>query len=83
MRRTRFCILLISSLTTAASSLAVFERGGPLGFGTRAMGMGGAWVAAGGDMAALYWNPAGLVNVKDYPQLMFIMLHSSIDVCSP
>jgi hypothetical protein len=30
--------------------------------GTRALGMGGAFVAVADDLTAVYWNPAGLVN---------------------
>src|SRR4030095_3550031 len=31
--------------------------------------MGSAQIATVSDGTAGYWNPAGLVNVKDYPQL--------------
>lgn len=40
-----------------------------IGAGARGLGMGGAQVATVSDGTAGYWNPAGLVNVKDYPQL--------------
>ena len=40
-----------------------------IGAGARGLGMGGAQVASVGDGTATYWNPAGLVAVKDYPQL--------------
>jgi hypothetical protein len=33
--------------------------------GPRASAMGGAYVANGNDASALFWNPAGIVNVKD------------------
>jgi long-chain fatty acid transport protein len=32
--------------------------------GTRALGMGGAFVGLADDATAIYWNPAGLTNVK-------------------
>ncbi len=32
--------------------------------GTRALGMGGAFVGLADDATALYWNPAGLANIK-------------------
>ena len=35
-----------------------------IGVGARALGMGGAFVAVADDASALYWNPAGIVNVK-------------------
>lgn len=40
-----------------------------IGAGARGLGMGGAQVATVSDGTAGYWNPAGLVNIKDYPQL--------------
>src|SRR3954469_13011597 len=40
-----------------------------IGAGARGLGMGGAQVASVEDGTAGYWNPAGLVGVKDYPSL--------------
>jgi hypothetical protein len=40
-----------------------------IGAGARGLAMGGAQVASVSDGTAGYWNPAGLVGVKDYPQL--------------
>ena len=40
-----------------------------IGAGARGLAMGGAQVASVKDGSAGYWNPAGLVEVKDYPQL--------------
>ncbi len=34
------------------------------GVGARALGMGGAYVAVTGDVASIYWNPAGLISLK-------------------
>jgi len=34
------------------------------GVGARAMGMGGAFVAASGDPSCIYWNPAGLAGIR-------------------
>lgn len=42
--------------TTAAPFLEV-------GVGSRALGMGGAFVAVANDVSALYWNPAGLCRI--------------------
>ena len=39
-----------------------------IGAGARGLAMGGAQVASVNDGTAGYWNPAGLVNVKDYPE---------------
>jgi len=38
------------------------------GVGARALGMGGAYVAAGGDATQGYWNPAGLSQLN-YPEI--------------
>lgn len=35
-----------------------------MGVGARAVGMGEAFVAAGGDATSLYWNPAGIVELS-------------------
>ena len=40
-----------------------------IGAGARGMAMGNAQVASVTDGTAGYWNPAGLVNVKDDPQV--------------
>jgi hypothetical protein len=40
-----------------------------IGAGARGLAMGSAQIASVSDGTAGYWNPAGLVNVKDYPQL--------------
>jgi hypothetical protein len=33
-----------------------------IGFGARALGMGGAWIASADDVHSLTWNPAGLTS---------------------
>src|ERR1700733_2020096 len=40
-----------------------------IGAGARGLAMGGAQVATAKDATAGYWNPAGLVGVKDNPNL--------------
>jgi hypothetical protein len=40
-----------------------------IGAGARGLAMGGAQVASVSDGTAGYWNPAGLVHVRDYPVL--------------
>jgi hypothetical protein len=40
-----------------------------IGAGARGLAMGGAQVASVNDGTAGYWNPAGLVGVKDYPSI--------------
>ena len=40
-----------------------------IGAGARGLAMGSSQVASVGDGTAGYWNPAGLVGVKDHPQV--------------
>ena len=40
-----------------------------IGAGARGLAMGSAQVASVNDGTAGYWNPAGLVGVKDFPQI--------------
>src|SRR5687768_16338513 len=40
-----------------------------IGAGARGLAMASAQIASVSDGTSGYWNPAGLVNVKDYPQL--------------
>ena len=40
-----------------------------IGAGARGLAMGGAQVASVKDGTAGYWNPAGLIGVKDHPQI--------------
>ncbi len=40
------------------------------GVGVRAMGMGGAFVGVADDFSAVYWNPAGLVQMEQFEVYM-------------
>jgi hypothetical protein len=51
----KFIVLLILSAFTSQSAFAVYET-----YGTRPMGMGGAFTAVADDANAPYWNPAGM-----------------------
>src|SRR3990172_7983460 len=35
------------------------------GYGAAALGMGGAFTAVANDLSAIYWNPAGLAQLRD------------------
>ena len=45
-------------------AFALFDRGGVIGVGARAMGMSGAFTAVADDASAAYWNPAGLAQLE-------------------
>lgn len=65
MKRTIVSILSVVMLISV--SLPAY---GGIGFGTRAMGMGGAFTAVADDESAFYWNPAGITQVR-FASLMF------------
>ena len=55
-------MLLFTSL--GRSQEEIFFLGEELGVGTRAMSMGGAYVGIADDYSAIYWNPAGLGQMR-------------------
>ncbi len=57
------CIMLFSVVASYASEYAGEFLS--IGVGARALGMGGAFTAVADDASAVYWNPAGMVEVKD------------------
>lgn len=65
--------LLYLLIISAAPSYAQFRKYSNeflnIGAGARGLAMGSAQVASVKDGTAGYWNPAGLVNVKDNPQV--------------
>jgi opacity protein-like surface antigen len=63
---------LVKTGTTAAPFLKI-------GSGARAISMGGAFTATADDISAMYWNPAGLTNIK-YNEAMFNHVDYIIDV---
>jgi len=52
----------LGSQRSGTSSLQFLK----IGIGGRATGMGESFVAVSNDMSALYWNPAGLLQFKEY-----------------
>jgi len=60
-------LLAISNTAIAGKYAAEFLR---IGVGSRALAMGGAFVAIADDGTAGYWNPAGLGNLKGH-QVLF------------
>ncbi|OGH60156.1 MAG: hypothetical protein A3G34_09155 [Candidatus Lindowbacteria bacterium RIFCSPLOWO2_12_FULL_62_27] len=62
---------VVAVLAAAQSADATSSKAGTrafqflkLGLGSRAVGMGGAFTARADDVSALYWNPAGLQELK-------------------
>ncbi len=62
--RIRKFIILAALLTAGLSSLALANGLNLNGLGSRAVAMGGAFVALADDYSALFWNPAGLSTFK-------------------
>jgi hypothetical protein len=59
---------LILTFTTLVANSAAFGSAAFLkkGVGARALGMGGAYTSLVDDVTAIYWNPAGLGQIKRY-----------------
>lgn len=70
-KRVPSIVLLLLLLAVSSRGLEIAKYGGEFmsgGVGGRALGMGGAYVAVGGDVTFGYWNPAGLSDIT-YPEL--------------
>ncbi len=63
-------ILMASSLFAQTADEAVQLMQGEEGFGIRAAGMGNAYTGVADDYSAIYWNPAGLAQIKNNEILM-------------
>ena len=63
------CILAVLTMTVDAQFRKYSNEFLNIGAGARGLAMGGAQVASVNDGTAGYWNPAGLVGVKDYPSV--------------
>lgn len=66
-------LLIVTFVLCGAGSMAQFRKYSNeflnIGAGARGLSMGNAQVASVADGSSGYWNPAGLVKVKEYPQL--------------
>ncbi|WEK35555.1 MAG: PorV/PorQ family protein [Candidatus Pseudobacter hemicellulosilyticus] len=73
MNRVRLVVTLLICVSAQTGSVAQFRKYSNeflnIGAGARGLSMGGSQVASVNDGTAAYWNPAGLVSVKDNPQL--------------
>ena len=63
-------LLILLSFLSASSQFRKYSNEFlNIGAGARGLAMGSAQVATVDDGTAGYWNPAGLVNIKDHPQV--------------
>ncbi len=72
MKRFKYTLLVLCFLITVPLySAEIAKYAGEFmstGVGARALGMGGAYVASGGDVTYGYWNPAGLARLN-FPEI--------------
>lgn len=77
MLRMIVCLLAVASIAAPVVARAEDATTGlaflKLGAGARAIAMGDAYVAVGGDASSVYWNPAGAVGVDNVD---VILMHS-------
>jgi len=69
----KFITLLIIIALQAVSVAGDFSKVGTtsaqflkIGVGARAMGLGGSFTALANDVSTLYWNPAGITNLRGF-----------------
>lgn len=74
MIRMIICMLVVLVLLPEVYAGGPGSTGGAflrLGIGARAMGMGGAFTSIADDVTSIYWNPAGLSELK-YKESLFM-----------
>ena len=68
MKTFRIAVIIILLYHTLSLSQSAYDairiRQNEIGFGARTLAMGGNGVAGANDYSALYWNPAGLANLR-------------------
>ena len=72
MKPLQFCLTLLTTvffLTTTAQFRKYSNEFLNIGAGARGLAMGSSQIASVNDGTSGYWNPAGLVGIKDHPQL--------------
>ena len=72
MKSFRFCVTLLTFFISVAATAQFRKYSNEflnIGAGARGLSMGSAQVASVNDGTAGYWNPAGLVGVKDNSQV--------------
>lgn len=66
LKKTALLFIIISHFTYGQAFRSFSNEFLNLGVGADAFGMGKAVIASTNDVNAVYWNPAGLVHVKDH-----------------
>ena len=76
----KFITLLIIITLQAVSIAGDFSKVGTtsaqflkIGVGARAMGLGGSFTALANDVSTLYWNPAGITNLRGFSFAVLIL----------
>lgn len=72
MKTNRLFLLLLSTMLFQVTNAQFRKYSNEflnIGAGARGLAMGSSQVATVSDGTAGYWNPAGLVNIKDHPQV--------------
>ena len=65
--------------TVGVAQVEEIAIGNTFGLGARTMGMGGAFLAVADDFTTLYWNPAGLAQIRKF-ELSGSLSHSEQSV---
>lgn len=68
------CLMVLASSGVKAQALKYSNEFLTLGAGAKAAGLSNAVVARVNDATAAYWNPAGLLSIKD--NLQFTLMHN-------
>ena len=82
LMKTTIALVLICTCFVFGSSIGVAQEeeiaiGNTFGLGARTMGMGGAFLAVADDFTTLYWNPAGLAQIRKF-ELFSGLSHSEL-----
>ena len=82
LMKTTIALVLIFTCFVLRSSIGVAQEeeiaiGNTFGLGARTMGMGGAFLAVADDFTTLYWNPAGLAQIRKF-ELFSGLSHSEL-----
>lgn len=71
MKKIFFTLFLITTVNISLFAGA-FDKGGVLGIGGRALGMGHAFTAIADDGSCIYWNTAGLIQLERSELNLFV-----------